>query len=99
MLLSGGIDSPVAGWMMAKRGVAVDALHFESFPYTSERAREKVFELARIMSEWCGPIHMHVISLTKIQEELRKSWCRRIFYIASAAFYDAAWSCRAARRL
>lgn len=67
LLLSGGIDSPVAGWMMAKRGVAVDALHFESFPYTSERAREKVFELARIMSEWCGPIHMHVISLTKIQ--------------------------------
>ena len=71
LLLSGGIDSPVAGYMMARRGVRVEALHFESFPYTSERAREKVLELARIMSDYTGPMTVHVISLTHIQEELR----------------------------
>ncbi len=71
LLLSGGIDSPVAGFMMAKRGMTVDALHFESFPYTSERAREKVFELARELTEYTGRIRVHVISLTHIQEMLR----------------------------
>lgn len=71
LLLSGGIDSPVAGYMMAKRGVELEAIHFESFPYTSERAREKVFELARILSEYTSGIKVHVISLTHIQEELR----------------------------
>ena len=72
LLLSGGIDSPVAGYMMAKRGVRLDAVHFESFPYTSERAREKVLELARIVSEYAGDIYVHVVSLTHIQEELVK---------------------------
>ncbi len=71
LLLSGGIDSPVAGCMMAKRGMEIEALHFESFPYTSERAREKVMQLAKEMCEFCGRIHVHVISLTHIQEELR----------------------------
>ncbi len=71
LLLSGGIDSPVAGCMMAKRGMEIEALHFESFPYTSERAREKVMRLAEEMCEFCGRIHVHVISLTHIQEELR----------------------------
>ncbi len=71
LLLSGGIDSPVAGYMMAKRGLYIDALHFESFPYTSERAREKVMQLARELCEYCGRIRVHVISLTHIQEELR----------------------------
>ena len=71
LLLSGGIDSPVAGCMMAKRGMDIEALHFESFPYTSERAREKVMQLAREMCEFCGRIYVHVISLTHIQEELR----------------------------
>lgn len=71
LLLSGGIDSPVAGFMMAKRGMYIDALHFESFPYTSERAREKVFELARELTEYTGRIRVHVISLTHIQETLR----------------------------
>ncbi len=71
LLLSGGIDSPVAGYMMAKRGLYIDALHFESFPYTSERAREKVLELAKEMCEYCGRIRVHIISLTHIQEELR----------------------------
>ena len=71
LLLSGGIDSPVAGYMMAKRGLTIEGLHFESFPYTSERAREKVFELAEILSDYAGAIHLHVVSMTKIQETLR----------------------------
>lgn len=71
LLLSGGIDSPVAGCMMAKRGLDVEALHFESFPYTSERAKEKVMTLAEEMCAFCGRIHVHVISLTHIQEVLR----------------------------
>ncbi|MBQ8849623.1 MAG: tRNA 4-thiouridine(8) synthase ThiI [Clostridia bacterium] len=73
LLLSGGIDSPVAGYMMAKRGVRLDAIHFESFPYTSERAREKVLELASIVAEYSGDIFVHVVSLTHIQEELVKA--------------------------
>ena len=71
LLLSGGIDSPVAGCMMAKRGMDIEALHFESFPYTSERAREKVMTLAQEMCEYCSRMYVHVISLTHIQEELR----------------------------
>ena len=73
LLLSGGIDSPVAGYMIAKRGVRLDAIHFESFPYTSERAREKVLELAKIVSEYASDIYVHVVSLTHIQEELVKA--------------------------
>lgn len=71
LLLSGGIDSPVAGYMMMKRGMTVEALHFESYPYTSEAAREKVFTLAHELTEYCGKIKVHVISLTHIQEFLR----------------------------
>lgn len=71
LLLSGGIDSPVAGYMMAKRGLSLDCLYFESFPYTSEMAREKVISLAKKMSEYCGRIRFHIISLTHIQEEIR----------------------------
>ena len=71
LLLSGGIDSPVAGCMMAKRGMEIEALHFESFPYTSERAKEKVMQLAQEMCEYCAKIHVHVISLTHVQEEIR----------------------------
>ena len=73
LLLSGGIDSPVAAHMMAKRGVIIEALHFESYPYTSERAREKVLDLARIVAQYAGKIHVHIISLTHIQEELVKA--------------------------
>ena len=73
LLLSGGIDSPVAGHMIAKRGVKLEAVHFESFPYTSERAKEKVLELAKIVSEYAGDIDVHVVSLTKIQEEIAKN--------------------------
>ncbi len=70
LLLSGGIDSPVAGYMMAKRGVKLEALYFESFPYTSELAREKVFSLAKKVSAYAGSMVVHVVSLTEIQEEL-----------------------------
>ncbi len=73
LLLSGGIDSPVAGYMMAKRGVKIDAVHFESFPYTSERAKEKVLELARLVTRYSGSMLVHVVSLTKVQEELAKN--------------------------
>lgn len=71
LLLSGGIDSPVAGFMMAKRGADVEALHFESFPYTSEMALEKVMTLADKVCAYTGKMYVHVISLTHIQEELR----------------------------
>lgn len=71
LLLSGGIDSPVAGFMMAKRGVRIDAMHFESFPYTSERARQKVLDLAAKLAGYAGEIHVHIISVTHIQEVLR----------------------------
>ena len=72
LLLSGGIDSPVAGYMMAKRGVKLEAVHFESYPYTSERALQKVLDLAKIVSDYSGEIYVHIISLTHIQEELVK---------------------------
>lgn len=73
LLLSGGIDSPVAGYMMAKRGLQIEAVHFESFPYTSEMARDKVLRLAQIVSEYnCEEMIVHVVSLTKVQEELVK---------------------------
>lgn len=71
LLLSGGIDSPVAGYQMAKRGVKIEALHFESFPYTSERAKEKVLDLAKKLACRTGDINVHIISLTHIQEVLR----------------------------
>ena len=67
LLLSGGIDSPVAGYMIAKRGVKIDAVYFHAPPYTSERAKQKVVELARIVSQYTGPIYLHVINFTDIQ--------------------------------
>lgn len=67
LLLSGGIDSPVAGYMIAKRGVAIDAVYFHAPPYTSERARQKVVDLAKIVAKYSGPIHLHVVNFTDIQ--------------------------------
>lgn len=67
LLLSGGIDSPVAGYMIAKRGVKLDAVYFNAPPYTSERARQKVIDLARIVSGYTGPIYLHIINFTDIQ--------------------------------
>ena len=72
-LLSGGIDSPVASWMMAKRGVALEMVHFYSYPYTSPEAREKVLELAKLLTPWCGRLTVHVVPFTHIQEELRRT--------------------------
>ncbi len=70
LLLSGGIDSPVAGCMIAKRGVALTAVHFESFPYTSDKALEKVHDLAKLMTRYTGPIRLHVVRFTDIQMTL-----------------------------
>lgn len=67
LLLSGGIDSPVAGYMIAKRGVGIDATYFHAPPYTSERAKQKVVDLARIVSKYAGPINLHVVNFTDIQ--------------------------------
>ena len=67
LLLSGGIDSPVAGYMIAKRGVKLDAVYFNAPPYTSERATQKVMDLARIVSKYSGPIQLHIINFTDIQ--------------------------------
>jgi len=72
LLLSGGIDSPVAGWMIAKRGVQVDAVHFNSPPYTSERARQKVLDLAKILSESLCGIRVHVVPFTDIQMQIHE---------------------------
>lgn len=67
LLLSGGIDSPVAGYMISKRGVKLDAVYFNAPPYTSDRAKEKVIDLARLVSKYSGPINLHVINFTDIQ--------------------------------
>ena len=67
LLLSGGIDSPVAGWMIAKRGATIEAVHFYSYPYTSERARDKVVELATQLSAWTLGVRLHVVPFTEIQ--------------------------------
>ncbi len=70
LLLSGGIDSPVAGYMTAKRGVELNAVHFYSHPYTSERAKDKVIELAKIVSQYTGPFNLHIVHFTKPQLEI-----------------------------
>ena len=67
LLLSGGIDSPVAGYMMAKRGVKIEAVYFHAPPYTSERAKQKVVDLARLVSEYAGNINLHIVNFTDIQ--------------------------------
>jgi thiamine biosynthesis protein ThiI len=70
VLLSGGIDSPVAAWLMAKRGMRVEAVHYHSYPYTSERALEKVRELAVILASYCGRFRMHIVNLLPAQEAI-----------------------------
>lgn len=71
-LLSGGIDSPVSTYMIAKRGVSIVPVHFFSFPYTSEQAKEKVVTLTRILARYCGRLKLEIVPFTRIQEELRK---------------------------
>ena len=72
LLLSGGIDSPVAGWMIAKRGVQINAVHYHSYPYTSDRAKEKVLDLARKLSFSCCGIKVYVVPFTEIQMEIHE---------------------------
>ena len=81
LLLSGGIDSPVAGYMMAKRGAVIDAVHFEAPPYTSERAKLKVEKLAKIITDYCGDIRFHCVPFTEIQETLRDKCPEEYFTI------------------
>ena len=71
-LLSGGIDSPVSSYMMAKRGVVLEMLHFAAPPYTSDLARQKVLQLAQELTAWCGRMSVHIVPLTEIQEQIRK---------------------------
>ena len=85
-LLSGGIDSPVASWMMAKRGLALEMVHFFSYPYTSPEAKEKVLELARLLTPWCGRLTVHVVPFTEIQEELRRSCPESLFTLLMRRF-------------
>ena len=72
LLLSGGIDSPVAGYLIAKRGLRLEAVHFHSYPYTSLQAKEKVIELAKEISVFCDEIKLHIVSFTEVQEEIHK---------------------------
>lgn len=81
LLLSGGIDSPVAGWMMAKRGLRVSAVHFAAPPYTSERARLKVETLCEKLTPWCGSMAFYCVPFTEIQEVLRRECPEEFFTI------------------
>ena len=85
-LLSGGIDSPVASWMMAKRGVALEMVHFFSYPYTSPEAKEKVLTLAQLLTPWCGRLTVHVVPFTKIQEQLRLHCPEALFTLLMRRF-------------
>ncbi len=73
LLLSGGIDSPVAGWMMAKRGLKLDAVYFHAYPYTSDEAKEKVVQLARILAPWNGGMNLFVVPFTKTQLKIKEN--------------------------
>ena len=80
VMLSGGIDSPVAAYMMAKRGMSLSAVHFHSFPYTSQLAKEKVISLAQLLVPYTGNFNLYVVSFTKIQEEIHKN-CKEGYMI------------------
>ena len=81
VLLSGGIDSPVAAYMMAKRGVEVEAVHFFSYPYTSQLAKDKVIELARLVTKYSGRMTVNVVSFTEIQEAIRDNCPEELFTV------------------
>jgi tRNA uracil 4-sulfurtransferase len=73
LLLSGGIDSPVAAWMMAKRGAEIIPVYFHSFPFTGDKTKEKVIDLARLVARWHGPMRMFVVGFTEVQKALREA--------------------------
>ncbi len=102
LLLSGGIDSPVAGYLMAKRGMTVECLHFHSYPYTNDQAKEKVVELSKILSRYSGTAKLRAVSVTRIQEEIHKNCApelmitllRRFMYrIAERVAYKVGGQC------
>ena len=86
MLLSGGIDSPVAAYMIAKRGVEIECIHFFSYPYTSEQARDKVLELARLVTRYCGRMTVDMVGFTEIQEAIRDSCPEEYFTLIMRRF-------------
>ena len=81
LMLSGGIDSPVAGWLMVRRGLRVDAVHFQSPPYTSPRALNKVVELAQLMSLWVGDVDLYVVPFTAVQELIKEHCNEELFTV------------------
>jgi len=85
-LLSGGIDSPVSSWMMARRGVQLEMVHFVSPPYTSQQALDKVLELARLLTAYCGRMIVHIVPFTEIQEEIRKNCPEEYFTLIMRRF-------------
>ena len=85
-LLSGGIDSPVSSYMMAKRGVVLEMLHFAAPPYTSDLARQKVLQLAQELTAWCGRMSVHIVPLTEIQEQIRKQCPEEYFTFITRRF-------------
>jgi len=85
-LLSGGIDSPVASFMMARRGVQLEMIHFVSPPYTSPQALEKVLTLAKLLTPWCGRLTVHIVPFTKIQEEIRRNCPEEYFTLIMRRF-------------
>ena len=85
-LLSGGIDSPVSSYMMAKRGVVLEMLHFAAPPYTADRARRKVRQLARELTPWCGRMSVHIVPLTQIQEQIRRECPEEYFTLITRRF-------------
>jgi len=85
-LLSGGIDSPVAAYMMAKRGVEIECIHFFSYPYTSQLAKNKVMELARLVTRYCGRMTVNVVSFTQIQEAIRDNCPEEYFTLIMRRF-------------
>lgn len=85
-LLSGGIDSPVAAYMIAKRGVEIEAVHFFSYPYTSQLAKDKVVELARLVTKYCGRMTVNVVGFTKIQEAIRDNCPEEFFTLIMRRF-------------
>ena len=97
VLLSGGIDSPVAGYMIAKRGVEIECIHFFSYPYTSELAKEKVLELAHIMTKFCGRMTVDIVGFTEIQEAIRDQCPEDLFTIIMRR-YMMKIACRVARQ-
>ena len=86
VLLSGGIDSPVAAYMIAKRGVEIECVHFFSYPYTSERAKDKVLELARLLTRYCGRMTVNVVGFTEIQEAIRDNCPEEFFTLIMRRF-------------